>query len=441
MNQIAIEKISKSFGEKQVLKDVNIYAGYGEKIGIVGENGCGKSTLFKIIAGEMSADRGSVRFSKGTSVALLNQDGYVNHDGTESFELEKHLNILGSEKTNGEMSGGEKTKLALSKIFSKNVGLLLLDEPTNNLDFDGINSLLSLLNGFDGTIITISHDRYFLDQLVDRVVEIEDGKSVEYNGNYTYYRQQKQKLFEESLHRYESDKKEQKKLQGAIDRVKDWAEKGHRESTDPDPSGLKHGIKEKNRKKVKKMDSQVKNNIKRLEAMREKGEERPKDETNIYFQINGGGKQGKSAIQAEGISKSFGDKLLFEGSDFFINYGEKIAVFGPNGCGKSTLIDMIIGKVNPDSGELWVSSSCMLFIMKQDFVDLPKNKSILQFFIEKFGKLDGNDRKLLHNMGLTSRLINQKIETLSFGEQMKAKMAESIIDNQDFLILDEPQIT
>lgn len=444
---INIKHIAKDYGDKEALKDINFDIPYGEHIGIVGNNGCGKSTLLSILAGIENEYSGEIYINKDNTVELVKQDNFFDTSSTTIYEDiskvdRKYLSLL---KMSTELiynidtlSGGEKTKLALALAFSANPQLLLLDEPTNNLDFEGTVALIKLLKGYDKTVVIVSHDRYFLDNVVDKIIEIEDGKSIEYSGNYSYYRQEKEKVYNERLKRYEDGIKEQKHIQDTVNNLKQWAKKAHQDSTKPDSSGSKIGVKEYKRVKVKKMDKQIKNNINRLEKLIDTSEKRPTQEKEVYFEIKNSELKGKRILQATDISKSYGDISLFRSSNFSIARGEKIALFGPNGCGKTTLVNIIKGDDTTYSGELWISESVTPYVISQSFSELPSDKTVMEYLLEKFDIVTGQDRTTLDNLGLTSKELFQKISTLSYGEKMKLKFAEAIIDKKDFLILDEP---
>lgn len=435
--------IQKSFGDSEILKDISIRLEPGERVGIVGANGCGKSTLLRILAGMEQPDGGEIRFSGRVSTAYLEQNPEVQGTQQENGLVDaKIMNRMGVRPEqlgeNETWSGGERTKLALCRLLAEKPGILLLDEPTNNLDFWSIRAVIQLLRNTRSAMLIVSHDRYFLDEMVTRTIEIREGCAAEYPGGYTFYRTEKDRLYQEQMHRYEEGKKQRRQVEESIIQVRSWSDKAHRDSVKPDASGLKAGVKEKKRVKAKKMDRRIKSSLQRLEKMRTEQEREPVAEQNVYFEVSGGAKHGKRILEAKDLSKSFGDRCLFEHSDFYLLNGEKAAVFGPNGCGKSTLIDIIQGKQDADCGELWFSSSSKPFVFSQTFAKLPGDVSSGKYLSEKFGDLNGHDRSVLFNMGLTARHLSQKILSLSFGEQMRLKLAELILSRPDFIILDEP---
>jgi len=215
---------------------------------------------------------------------------------------------------------------------------MLLDEPTNNMDHDGIRATIRMLKQQAVSMLIVSHDRYFLDQMASRIFELDQGIIYEYEGNYSDYRRQKAKQAEEQLHRYEAERKEQKKIEQAIIQTKQWAEKAHRDSTKKDDSGLKMGVKENKRVKARKFDKKVKNDTKRLERRIRQQESKPRTEREVRFEISQDNQRGKRMLEATDLAKSYGSHKLFEHSYFYIKRGEKVAVYGPNGCGKTTLV-------------------------------------------------------------------------------------------------------
>ncbi len=444
--QIKVNNVSKSFGDFDVLRDISFEINYFSKTGIVGANGAGKSTLIKMITGDITPDSGKITVSEGETIAYLRQDNedmaiYFTDDATGEERM--ILKKLGFDeerlKSRGTLSGGERTKYALSKILSLNPTILILDEPTNNLDYFATKELVSLLDEYYGTLIIISHDRFFLDETVEEIIEVSDGKITRYDGNYTDYTITKQRLFDEQMARYLDGVRRQKEIRDAIARLSDWSAKAHRDSTKPAKSGLTMGTKEFRRAKAKKMDNQVKSQKKRLEKLIERSEERPKEQKEVFFKIKSSETKGRSIIRAENIKKSFGDITLFDKSDFFVNRGEHIAVFGKNGCGKTTLVNIIRKLDSVSGGQMWVSESVKPYILDQTFaVMTDSDRTVLRYLQEKYGVISGLMRTNLDNLGLDARLMNEKISNLSFGEMMKVKLAEPIIEQRDFLILDEP---
>lgn len=448
MTQIQIKHLTKSWGDRELFRDVTFSVENGEHIALVGPNGAGKSTLLSILEGSLEADSGAILIPLRSSTAYLRQNplsdrelGRLERDGIPAEAL-KYLSLFGMQADAfgplRNFSGGERTKLGLSLLLANRPKLLLLDEPTNHLDFDGVRLLIRILKDYPGTVLAVSHDRYFLDAVAERVLEIEDGRIVEYEGNYSDYRREKERLFEERTHRYESARKDQKRIADDISRMKQWSEKAHRDSTKADSSGNKMGLKEYKRAKAKKMDQKIKNDIKRLEKRVTESEPRPVAEKEVRFSLAGEAAHGKRVLEAEGISKSWGDRILFADSSFSVLRGEHVAVWGPNGCGKSTLINILIGSDSPDSGRIRMNGTLRPFVLEQTFAGFTENRTTLSWLTDEVNGLSGADRARLMHMGLTTELLMRPLKTLSFGEQIKVKLAAPILLGREFLILDEP---
>lgn len=416
MAHLSVQHLTLSLGDRLLFDDISFSVERAERVGLVGPNGAGKSTLLHLLAGMgPDPDAGQLRVETRGGIHLMFQEP----------------------ETSSTLSGGERTRAALAKALTSNAGLLLLDEPTNHLDMDGVQELLAALRSNYATLIVVSHDRYFLDHAVDRILELENGHITEYSGGYTDYRDQKARNFAERLHRYEEGVKRQRALEEEIAALHARAETAHRKSTERDSSGLKFGVKEKKRARAKKMDQKVKADIKRLERMMVQNEPRPQKEREVYFCLEGEASGGKRVCEAKRLTKRFGDRVLFENGEFVLCRGERVALVGPNGCGKTTLIRLLLG-TEPCEGELWLSPSAKPYLIEQDFAGLNPQDTVLEYLYEQLGSVNGEMRTQLYNLGLTQAHLNQRIGSLSFGEKMKLKLAVPMLRGEDFLILDEP---
>ena len=448
---LSCRDIKKSFGDRLVLNGVALDIGLGDRIGLVGRNGTGKTTLANILTGYLDHDAGSLitscqtinigylRQGETQLEPLLNELNNESRVNGEFQRLTSHLGIISvkewSEERLQTLSGGEKTKLALAAVLASQPQLLILDEPTNHLDYQGIDYLVSELAGYRGAAIIISHDRYFLDQTVSQIAEIEKGLIRLYPGNYTAYRAAKQKERENQQHTYEAQQKQQKQIEAAISQLKTWSDKAHRESRQK-AQGMQGG-KEYYRKKAKKRDQAIKSQIKRLEKMRQKGIERPAKEVSVSFNLQAWEKGGRRLLQAEDISKSYGELLLFKDSSFYVNRGEKVGIIGPNGCGKTTLVRNILGQERLDTGQVFLSQAAKIAYVSQE---LPQGeKGSLK---EKIGQWPLETQKrtiqLFINLGLTYDRLHVALGELSRGERMKIAIGLAIMGEYDLLILDEP---
>lgn len=282
------------------------------------------------------------------------------------------------------LSGGERTRLSLSALLSERPELLILDEPTNHLDFSGVERLASELLQYKGTVIVVSHDRYFMDSTISRIIELDNGLAKSYGGNYTYYRQQKKREYEEQLHQYSVQEKRKDALEAEIERVRMWAAKSHREA----------------------------------------------------------GKKGKMAENKKGskqdLQKGYQGRTLFAGSSFYLLHGDRTGIVGPNGCGKSTLLRLITGAESADSGEIWMSPTAGAIYISQDVKDLDPVKRPLDLLEEIPGINFGKARQVFASLGIDAAMFFKKLGCLSQGERMRVKLAMAILEGSGFLILDEP---
>ncbi|MFE8700524.1 ribosomal protection-like ABC-F family protein [Cytobacillus sp. FJAT-54145] len=448
MTMMKVIGIHKSFGDKEILKDIKFTINANERIGIVGYNGSGKTTLANILFGKIGFDKGVIETPNGSlkiGYLLQSVDYTVNdfqqvYTDLENHELLIHTSQLGlgniskwNPSRAEHLSGGEKLKLSLAKVWATKPDMLILDEPTNHLDFKGLNWLVSQLKSFDGPVLIISHDRSFLDQTVNRIFEIEDRELVQYSGNYTEYREEKKKRREVQEHQYTNQQRYKAKIEQQMENLSRWSDKAHRESTKQD------GFKEYFRVKAKKMDIQVKSKLKRLEQELEKNKiDKPKEDTKILFQFDSSGKRGKRVIEASGIGKNYGNNTLFTDSNFYIKYGERVGIIGENGAGKTTFIRLLLGEEELTKGELWKSESLKIAYLSQDVHDLPGDMSAIDSLQLSHQSEIFRARTIFANLGLKQDKIIQKVNSLSLGERIRVKLTDILMKNYDLLILDEP---
>ena len=439
--------IEKSFGDLSILKGVSLEIRRGEKIGLVGSNGAGKSTLANIIFGEMAADAGTIlRYDQGIRIGYLRQAAAYSFntlnailtDRPESFlETASQIGLNQVARWDEErfqaLSGGEKTKLALAQVWTSRPDLLILDEPTNHMDIHGVEWLAEEMKKYQGAALIISHDRWFLDQVVTRTYELEGGRAKEYTGNYTAYREEKQRQHISQMHHYLDEQKEQRRIEQEIFRLKQWSAKAHREAGKAD--GM---LKEFGRMRAKKMDRRTKSRIIMLEKQKREGTQRPQQENKPEFDFDPAGKRGRRIIEASGLGKGYDGKVLFRNSNFFIQRGEKVGLIGPNGCGKTTLIHIILKQETQDTGVLWLSPSLKPGYLSQDVRDMDEEKNAL----ELLGVVQKQDvtraRTMLANMGFDAAMVSKQAGKLSLGERNRVKLAAMILQVNDLLILDEP---
>ena len=442
---ISCRGIKKSFGDRMVLNGIDLDIGRGDRIGLVGRNGSGKTTLANILTGCLDYDEGNM-----VTAAEQIKIGYLRQTQAEAGpfsqvvngEFQRLTSYLGmnqvqewSQERLQNLSGGEKTKIALAGILASAPDLLILDEPTNHMDYQGVNFLLAKLAAYRGAVVIISHDRYFLDQTVAQIAEIEKGTITLYQGNYSWYREAREKERQSRQHTYESQKKEQGKIEADIARLKGWSAKAHRESRKK-AEGMMGG-KEYYRKKAKKRDQAIKSQIKRLEKMQREEIKRPEAETQVKFSLDSRLKGGRRLLEAEHITKTYGDLLVFKDSSFYINRGEKVGILGPNGCGKTTLFKTILGQESLDAGKIFLSPAARVAYVGQE---LPQNEnwSLKQLVRDRTIPDQKNIFRLMVELGIAYDRLNIPLDTVSRGERMKIAIGMAIIDECDLLMLDEP---
>ncbi|WP_246188276.1 ribosomal protection-like ABC-F family protein [Metabacillus lacus] len=451
MKLICAKNIHKRYGEKTVLKEIDAEIYEGDKIGLVGSNGSGKSTLAGILARVLEQDEGTIEFSrKGMKIGYLRQalsrgEEHAEGDLHSLYELTSQLGLKKAcswdENKLKHVSGGERLKLELAKVWSSDSDLLILDEPTNHMDLEGVQWLMKEIRGFKGAVIIISHDRYLLDHTVSKIFELQDRYLTVFKGNYEAYKQQKQRLLNYQKQQYDIQQQQVKKVEQQISTLNKWSEKGHRESTKKGtPSERRQiGYKEYHRAKAKKMDKQIQSKLKRLQQeLQERQIIKPIEEDGITICFQDNGKKGKRLIQAEKAEKSFGSQNLFTNSSFYINQGERVALIGRNGTGKTTLLNILMEADTLDEGTIWKSEAVETAYLTQDTDDLPLTKTALEI-LNLVTKDDYfRARTVLANLGLDEDSITKPIETLSHGERTRLKLGKMMLNSFDLLILDEP---
>lgn len=467
---LSCRQIRKSYDEVDVLKSVDLEIGSGEKIGIVGRNGSGKSTLIEVIAGGLAPDHGElVWWQAGVRVGHLRQsaadidtpgedrvhsairtihseipeDEALPSDAAEFESLLETVSRLGIAQINQRdtsgptsLSGGERTKLALARVWAGQPDLLLLDEPTNHMDLLGVEWLIEQLASYKGAVLIVSHDRYLLDHVTTRTVEIEDGIARTYSGSYSFYREERARTRAAQLHLHEETKKRHRRIAREIQRVKQWSAKAHREAGKK--SDIRTGVREFERSKAKRMDRQIKSRIKRLERLRKEGPPKPKDEPEVRFSLQNATQHGRRIVSARGITKSYCGRTLFRDSSFYILRGDKVGLYGPNGCGKTTLFKILVGDEFADEGEIWVSPSAQAGYLSQERSSLDEDKSILEELGLSDRRFESMARCVLAQMGITDDLVHKPIRTLSSGERTKVEVARLVLSETNLLLLDEP---
>jgi ATP-binding cassette ChvD family protein len=471
----SMNKLSKTYQStgKQVLKDIYLSFFYGAKIGILGLNGSGKSTLLKIIAGTEKNYQGEVSFSPGYNVGYLEQEPQLDPektvleivkegvaetvaildeynkindmfgleevysdadkmdklmaqqaelqdkiDAANAWELDTKLEIAmdalrtpDSDKKIGVLSGGEKRRVALCRLLLQEPEILLLDEPTNHLDAESVHWLEHHLAQYKGTVIAVTHDRYFLDNVAGWILELDRGEGIPWKGNYCSWLDQKsQRMAKES--------KTASKRQKTLERELEWVRQGAK------------GRQTKQKARLKNYDKLMSQDQKQVDEKLE-----------IY--IPNGPRLGTNVIEASGVSKAFGDKLLYENLEFNLPQAGIVGIIGPNGAGKTTIFKMIMGEEKPDAGNFNVGETAKIAYVDQAHSNIDPEQTIWQNFSDgqdlvMMGGKQVNSRAYLSRFNFSGSEQNKKVNTLSGGERNRLHLAMTLKEEGNVLLLDEP---
>lgn len=428
-----VNNVSKSIKHKEILKDISFKLYRKDKIGIVGRNGVGKTTLLKIITSELEADSGNIKFYG--SFGYLPQNLFVNNH-MYVYELMNETNkygdflrllnkfgLKGIEKQKIEsLSGGEKTKLYLIKLLLKKPDILILDEPTNHMDNQTKEWLEDFINNFDVAVLMVTHDRYFLDKTITKIFELENKTMKEYKGGYTFYARQKQVELDKARREYDEYVKEKRKLEKAARKHMERANKYNNMSKN-----------DFQRHKAAKIAKRAKAIISRLENMEEK--KKPIVSKNINIKLEGSSdKISNILVRAEGLSKSY-DRVLFENISFNIYRNSRIGLVGKNGVGKSTLLKGIMGKVQLE-GNIYIAPFTKIGYFSQELEELNLDSTILEE-LKSINNDESYVRTLLGSMLFRRDDVYKKISNLSYGERVRVAFLKLILEENNLLILDE----
>ena len=392
-----ISNLSKSYVGQSVLKEVSFHLEEKEKAAIVGINGSGKTTLLRCILGIEEADEGRIAFSKDKKMAYLAQQHADMEQEDEEYE---------------SLSGGQKTKKRLEEILMEKPDLLILDEPTNHLDIGSIQWLEKVLKRYDGAVLLVSHDRYFLDKIVTKVIDLERGKARMYLGNYTAYVEKKKMIWEAERKAYENQQAEIKHQEAVIEKLKQF----NRE------------------KSIKRAESREKllSKVERLEQP-----EDLQNEMRLLFMPREA--SGNDVLVAKDLGKSFDGKRLFSHGTFSIQRGEHVAVIGDNGTGKTTLLKILNGLIQADEGEFRLGSKVKIAYYDQEHAVLHMEKTLFDEIQDTYPDMNNTRvRNVLAAFLFTGDDVYKRVGDLSGGERGRVSLAKLMLSDANFLILDEP---
>ncbi len=429
-----LSNVSYEVMNGMIVEQMNAGVQEGEVIGIIGNNGAGKSTLLQLIRGDRIPSEGQVQWMlQDITITMVEQETETHSsEGMTPSEVKLlkkwHVPAHGFQ----QLSGGEKLKARLAKGFSENADLLLLDEPTNHLDQHSLKLLTKHIKEYRGTILLVSHDRYFLDEAVTKIWSIEGKKLFEHKGNYSSYIEARKQRRLTQQREYEKQQKMVERIENQMRELSSWSEKAHAQST------KQEGYKEYYRVKAKRTDSQVKSKQQRLERELEKATvEAVEEEHTVRFSIQSNHKRGKRLLEVKNLRKSFEGRTLFAHVNFTIQHGEKVSIIGPNGSGKTTLLKVIMGLTKAE-GDVWVSPSARIGYLTQEVFDLPLNETPEDIFHQETFEQRGKVQTLMNHLGFQKSHWREPIRNLSMGERVKCKLMKYMLEERDVLILDEP---
>ncbi|MDD8002826.1 ribosomal protection-like ABC-F family protein [Bacillus cereus] len=476
MTICSVNNVTKSFGGNIIFENISLEIKNGERVGLVGRNGSGKTTIFQLLTGMESLDAGAIHMKKGTRIGHVAQIPKFDESMTvyevlsSAFKIEKELEremrtlekhmaeeqessvlqklmerygiiqekfaFLGGYEieanimkvANGlqvtelfprsflELSGGEQTKVSLAYMLLQKPDLLLLDEPTNHLDLFAVEWLEQFLKEYNGTVMVISHDRYFLDEVVTKIFDLEDGEIHVYHTNYSRFVEEKEERLLQEFQAYQEQQKKIKKMKEAIKRLREWANQAN-----PPNEGL--------HKRARSMERA----LERMEKLKKPILERKQ----MGLQFEGQERSGKDVVVMKEVSKGFADHPLFNEVNLHVRFQERAAIVGRNGTGKTTLLKLLLEEIEPDAGEIRIGSSVKIGYLSQHAYGNMKS-NVLEAFREYVAVTEGEARHILAKFLFYGPAVFKKVTQLSGGEKMRLRLAQLMYQDINFLILDEP---
>ncbi|MGP4066773.1 ribosomal protection-like ABC-F family protein [Oceanobacillus sp. M65] len=473
----SLRNVTQIIGANTIFQDINMEIKQDERIGLIGRNGEGKTSLLNLISKESDPASGVISWKKGLRTGILKQIAVAEEEKQvqallydvfadlnkirekmteleqrmaeekDPAKLERHMENYGTlldkfqqdggyemdaqvrQVLNGlqmtelenkkwyQLSGGEKTKVGLAQLLLKAPDLLLLDEPTNHLDFLAIEWLTSFIKHYEGTVIIVSHDRYFLDQTVTSILEMDQGELIKYHTNYTDYVKEREARLLREFQQYEDQQKKIRKMKETIKRLKEWANQAN-----PPNDGL--------HRRAKSMQKA----LDRLTVVKRPVLDQKK--INLDFEMER--RSGKEVLKLDGVSKRFGNQCLYEELSMLVRFQERIALIGENGTGKSTLLHLMLGTENADQGVVKQGSNLSIGYLSQHMLEMDANLTVLDEFREHVAVTEGEARGILASFLFYGPNVFKKVRQLSGGEKMRLRLAELVYQKHNLLLLDEP---
>ncbi|GAA0321696.1 ABC-F type ribosomal protection protein [Bacillus carboniphilus] len=473
----AAHEVSKMFGGTKIFEQLSFEIHENDRVGLVGRNGSGKTTIFKLLAGLETVDEGQIHIKKGCKVGYLAQipafpseysvyevlstafaqlkemetklkelEGWMSTEtdeqkldntiqeygriqdqfsGLGGYEMEANIqkvanglkveHLLNSDFKS--LSGGEKTKVGLGLILLQSPNVLLLDEPTNHLDISAVEWLENYLREYKGTVVIISHDRYFLDQVVTKILDLEDGELEVYHQNYSGFIKEKEEKLLLEFQAYQEQQKKIKKMKETIKRLREWANQAN-----PPNAGLH------------KRASSMEKALERIEKLKKPVLEAKK--MDLHFEHKS--RSGNDVITVKDVSKSYDQKTLFEGVNLNIHFKDRAVIVGENGTGKSTILKLILHEEQADDGEIKIGSNVKMGYLSQHIKTKDPDQTILEAFRDEVLVTEGEARHILAKFLFYGPTVFQKVKGLSGGEKMRLRLAQLMYQEINMLILDEP---
>ncbi|RAL26280.1 ribosomal protection-like ABC-F family protein [Thermoflavimicrobium daqui] len=484
---LKVEDLKVELQGQPVFDKVSLEINEGERIALIGGNGVGKTTLLHTLLGRISPLEGKIYRRYPVKLwGLLEQDGidlenqivreFIQSGNTQLYQLKQELlqleekmarlegeelnqaverygiifdryqtmdgfggehkveSLLNRFRLPGEqffrhLSGGQKTKAQLARILIQEPNFLLLDEPTNHLDLETLNWLVQFLNSFRGTVLFVSHDRSFIDQIADKTVELTSQGSKTYPGGYKDYLQEKERERKEQAALYKKQQQEERKLQEAIKRYHEWFNKAHAAAGERNPFYKKKANKHQTRLQAKE---------KALERLQEEKVNKPQEPTRIHAKLEGSSSKAHHLIRMEHVHFQYGSQPIFQDLNLVISRGDRLVVMGPNGSGKTTFLKLLVGKLSPQSGTVIHHPTLKIGYFAQELENLNEDQTILDHLLDLPMMTQREARQILASFLFRRDEIYQKVGNLSMGERCRVAFVRLYFSDANLLVLDEP---